>query len=184
MAKIGYQRVSTEEQNLARQELGPVDRLFSDKASGSTKDRLALKELLSYVRQGDEVVVASIDRLARSLADLEGIITSINAQGASVSFLFERLTFSADKDDPFATLQLQMMGAFAQFERKIILKRQAEGIAKAKQADKGKPVEQRKFRGRKASINAQDVLKLRQEGLGASEIAKALGISRASVYRF
>jgi len=77
-----------------------------------------------------------------------------------------------------------MMGAFAQFERKIILRRQAEGIAKAKEADRGKPVEQRKFRGRKASINPAEVVRLRSEGLGASEIAKALGISRASVYRF
>lgn len=184
MARIGYQRVSTEEQNLARQDLGSVDRLFSDKASGGTKERPALQEMLSYIRQGDEVVVASIDRLARSLGDLEALITSINTKGASVSFLFERLTFSADKDDAFATLQLQMMGAFAQFERKIILRRQAEGIAKAKEADRGKPVEQRKFRGRKASINPAEVVRLRSEGLGASEIAKALGISRASVYRF
>jgi DNA invertase Pin-like site-specific DNA recombinase len=184
VARIGYQRVSTEEQNLERQDLGSVERLFSDKASGSNKERPALQEMLRYIRQGDEVVVASIDRLARSLGDLEGIITSINAQGASVSFIYEKLTFSADKDDALATLQLQMMGAFAQFERKLILKRQAEGIAKAKEADKGKPVEQRKFRGRKASINPAEVVRLRSEGLGASEIAKALGISRASVYRF
>lgn len=184
MAKLGYQRVSTVEQNLARQDLGPVDRLFTDKASGATKERPALTEMLGYVRNADEVVVFSIDRLARSLADLQSIIAAINDKGASVVFLSERLTFSGDKSDAFATLQLQMMGAFAQFERTLILKRQAEGIAKAKEADKGLPQGQRKFKGRKPSIQAHDVLKLRSEGVGASEIAQQLGISRASVYRF
>lgn len=184
MAKLGYQRVSTTEQNLARQDLGAVDKLFSDKASGATKDRPALTELLGYIRPGDEVVVHSIDRLARSLQDLQGIIEAINAKGASVAFLSERLTFSGDKTDALATLQLQMMGAFAQFERTILLKRQAEGIAKAKEADRVLPPAQRKFKGRKPSIKADEVMRLKAEGMGASDIAKALGISRASVYRF
>ncbi|MBN2629457.1 MAG: recombinase family protein [Rhodobacteraceae bacterium] len=184
MARIGYQRVSTQEQNLARQDLGQVEKLFSDKASGATTERPALKELLSYVRKGDEVVCFSIDRLARSLGDLQGIISAITDKGASVAFLSERLTFSCDKDDAFSTLQLQMMGAFAQFERTLILNRQAEGIAKAKEADKGKPLAERKFKGRKPSIKADEVARLREQGLGATAIAEALGISRASVYRF
>jgi DNA invertase Pin-like site-specific DNA recombinase len=184
MARIGYQRVSTEEQNLARQDLGNVDRMFSDKASGATKERPALQQLLSYIRAGDEVVCFSIDRLARSLGDLQGIIGAITDKGASVVFLSESLSFSGDKSDAFATLQLQMMGAFAQFERSLILKRQAEGIAKAKEADKGKPLSERKFKGRRPSIASEDVARLREQGMGATAIAEALGISRASVYRY
>ncbi|MDG1340040.1 MAG: recombinase family protein [Paracoccaceae bacterium] len=130
MTKIGYQRVSTTDQNTDRQELD-VDRVFEDKASGKDADRPALKEMLAYIRGGDEVVVFSIDRLARNLRDLEDIIKEINAKDVSVTFLSENLTFSG-RDDAMSTLMLQMMGSFAQFERSMILKRQAEGIAAAK----------------------------------------------------
>ena len=88
--------------------------------------------MIEYAREGDAVVVFSIDRLARDLRDLQDIISTLNDKGVSISFLSERLTFSAEADDAFAKLQLQMMGAFAEFERNIIKKRQAEGIAKAK----------------------------------------------------
>ena len=121
MTKIGYTRVSTTDQNTDRQELGDI-RVFEDKASGKSTDRPALKEMLAYVRDGDEVVVYSIDRLARNLRDLEDIIKEVNSKGASVTFLTERLTFSGS-DDAMSTLMLQMMGSFAQFERSMILKR-------------------------------------------------------------
>jgi len=173
MTKIGYQRVSTTDQNTDRQELD-VDRLFEDKASGKNADRPALKEMLAYIRSGDEVVVFSIDRLARNLRDLEDIIKEINAKGASVTFFSESLTFSGS-DDAMSTLMLQMMGSFAQFERSMILKRQAEGIALAKA--KGA------YKGRKASIDREVVSNMIKAGSSLTSIAKSLGISRQSVHR-
>ena len=83
MTKIGYTRVSTTDQTTDRQELGDI-RIFEDKTSGKNTDRPALKEMLAYVREGDEIVVFSIDRLARNLRDLEDIITEVNSKGASV----------------------------------------------------------------------------------------------------
>ena len=173
--KVGYRRVSTIDQNLDRQELGNVEKLFEEKISGKNKDRAALQEMLSFVREGDEVVVFSIDRLARDLRDLQSIVSQLNDNGATVTFLSERLSFSADSDDAFAKLQLQMMGAFAEFERNIIRKRQAEGIAKAK----AKGV----YLGRKKTIDSTWVYELTNKGMGASQIARELGISRQSVYR-
>ena len=118
--RVGYRWVSTIEQNLDRRDLGIVKRIFEDKASGKDTDRAELLEMMSYVRSGDEVVVYSIDRLARDLRDLQSIITQLNDKGVSIEFLSERLTFSGGSDDTFAKLQLQMMGSFAEFERKII----------------------------------------------------------------
>ena len=173
MTKIGYQRVSTTDQSTDRQELD-VDRVFEDKASGKDADRPALKEMLAYIRGGDEVVVFSIDRLARNLRDLEDIIKEINGKDASVTFFSENLTFSG-RDDAMSTLMLQMMGSFAQFERSMILKRQAEGIAVAKA--KGA------YKGRKASIDRDVISKMIKAGSSLTSIAKSLGISRQSVHR-
>uniref|UniRef100_A0A7S4PBZ7 Resolvase/invertase-type recombinase catalytic domain-containing protein n=1 Tax=Paramoeba aestuarina TaxID=180227 RepID=A0A7S4PBZ7_9EUKA len=174
--KIGYKRVSTLDQNLARQDLGKVDKLFEEKVSGkSSTDRPALNAMIEFAREGDEVLVHSIDRLARDLRDLQQIIQELNEKQVTVRFLSERLTFSSDQDDAFARLQLQMMGAFAEFERNIIRKRQAEGIAKAKSRGV--------YTGRQASIDANAIKQRAAEGQGATAIAKELGISRASVYR-
>ena len=129
--RVGYRRVSTVEQNLDRQELTGCERIFEDKASGKNADREQLQEMIAFVRYGDEVIVHSIDRLARNLKDLQYIIEKLNGKGASIHFISENLTFNANSNDAFAKLQLQMMGAFAEFERNIIRKRQAEGIAKA-----------------------------------------------------
>ena len=176
MALVGYRRVSTFDQNLDRQDLGKVDKLFEEKASGkSAKDRPALQSMIDYVREGDCVVVHSIDRLARDLRDLQSIIETLNNKGVAISFKSENLTFSASSDDAFAKLQLQMMGAFAEFERNIIRKRQAEGIAKAK--TKGV------YKGGKKRIDREKVKDLKGEGLSTYKIAKALGISRMSVHR-
>jgi DNA invertase Pin-like site-specific DNA recombinase len=175
MAKVGYRRVSSIEQNFDRQSLDGCDKVFEEKASGADKDRIALNEMIDWVREGDNVVVWSIDRLARDLRDLQDTITKLIDKGVGISFLSEGLTFSANKDDAFAKLQLHLMGAFAEFERSIIRKRQAEGIAKAKQ--KGV------YKGRKATIDYKQVYDMKQQGIGASEIARKLGIGRASVYR-
>lgn len=176
MAVIGYKRVSTEGQNLDRQDLGELDKVFEEKLSGkSAKDRPALQAMIEYAREGDSVVVYSIDRLARDLRDLQEIISTLNDKGVAISFLSERLTFSADADDAFAKLQLQMMGAFAEFERNIIRKRQAEGIAKAK----AKGV----YKGTKKRIDRERVHQLRSEGKSTYQIAEQMDISRMSVHR-
>jgi DNA invertase Pin-like site-specific DNA recombinase len=175
MAKVGYRRVSSQYQNLDRQDLGPVDQVFEEKESGASKARPALQEMITYVRNGDEVVVWSIDRLARDLRDLQEIISEITARGASVTFLSEGLTFKSDSADPIAKLQLQMMGAFAEFERSIIRKRQTDGIAKAKVRGA--------YRGGKRKIDRDRIAALKGEGLGDTAIAKEMGISRMSVHR-
>jgi len=175
--RVGYRRVSTVEQNLDRQDLGVVERVFEDKASGKDADREQLQEMISFVREGDEVVVYSIDRLARDLRDLQSIIIQLNDKGVTIEFLSERLVFSGNSDDAFAKLQLQMMGAFAEFERNIIRKRQAEGIAKAKQRG---VYENRK---RKRKVSDKRITDLKQEGLNNTEIAEYLGVTRMTVYR-
>ena len=176
MSVIGYKRVSTVDQSLERQDLGDVDKVFEEKLSGkSATDRPALQDLIGYARDGDIVVVHSIDRLARDLRDLQDIIQTLNDKGVAISFLSERLTFSADADDAFAKLQLQMMGAFAEFERNIIRKRQAEGIAVAK----AKGV----YKGGKKRIDRDKVHQLKADGLSTYKIADAMGVSRMSVHR-
>ena len=173
--KVGYRRVSTIDQNLERQDLGEVERVFEEKVSGKNTDRAALQEMIAFVREGDEVIVFSIDRLARDLRDLQSIIQTLNDKGVSISFLSERLTFTGDTDDAFSRLQLQLMGAFAEFERNIIRKRQAEGIAKAKARGV--------YRGRKKTVDDRKIIDLKQQGKRVSEIAAALGVSRMTVYR-
>ena len=176
MSVIGYKRVSSEGQNLDPQDLGQVDKVFEEKLSGkSAKDRPALQAMIEYAREGDAVVVYSIDRLARDLRDLQDIISTLNDKGVAISFLSERLTFSAEADDAIAKLQLQMMGAFAEFERNIIKKRQAEGIAKAK----AKGV----YKGTKKRIDRVKVHQMKAEGYSTYKIADEMGISRMSVHR-
>ena len=171
--RVGYRRVSQVEQKFHRQELGELYKVFEKKISGSTSERLALSEMIDFVRENDEVVVYSIDRLARNLKDLQFIIEKLNRKGASIHFISENLTFNANSNDAFAKLQLQMMGAFAEFERNIIRKRQAEGIAKAKGV----------YAKRGTTINRECLKKLKTDGLSITDIAHTLDISRMSVYR-
>lgn len=175
MTRVGYRRVSSEGQEFHRQELPDVDELFEEKESGAKRDRPALKEMIRFARKGDEVVVWSLDRLGRDLRDLQAIVEELTSKGVTVRFFKEQLAFGPDGSDPYSKLQLQMMGAFAEFERAIIRERQRDGIAAAKARGV--------YRGRKAAIDAEKVRKLRDEGMGASAIAKQLRISRASVYR-
>jgi DNA invertase Pin-like site-specific DNA recombinase len=173
--KVGYRRVSTIDQNLDRQELGNVDRVFEEKISGKNTDRAALQEMIAFVREGDEVVVYSIDRLARDLRDLQSIIQTLNDKKVGITFLSERLTFTGAADDPFSRLQLQLMGAIAEFERQIIRKRQAEGIAKAKARGA--------YKGRKKQVDDQKIIMMKKDGKKVSEIAAELRVSRMTVYR-
>ena len=176
MAVVGYRRVSSASQSLDRQELDGCDKVFEEKITGAKRDRPELNRMLDYIRDGDEVRVHSIDRLARDLRDLQSIIEQINDKDATITFLKEKLTFKPSAQaDPFAKLQLHLMGAFAEFERSIIRERQREGIARAK--------ERGVYAGRKTSIDVDKVKSLHASGVGASEIARQLGIGRASVYR-
>ena len=141
MSIVAYRRVSTTDQKTDRQLPDEkFDKEYDDKASAKDVDRPALTALLDFVREGDIVVVHSIDRLARNLADLERLIEQLTGKGVTVEFRKESLTFSGGSD-AMQTLMLQMMGAFAQFERSMIRERQREGIAAAKAAGKhmGRP---------------------------------------------
>ena len=172
--KIGYRRVSSEGQNLDRQDF-VCDKMFEEKVSGAKRDRDALTAIIEFAREGDEVIVWSIDRLARDLRDLQDIIQRLNDKGVSVSFLKEKLVLSGDAEDAFARLQLQMMGAFAEFERNIIRQRQAEGIARAK--------ERGVYKGRAKSVSDGKIVALKAKGYKVTEIAEELGINRITVYR-
>ena len=182
--RVGYIRVSTVEQNNQRQKellanSGKIDRFFEDKISGRTKTaRPGLGECMAYVRDGDELVVSSIDRLARSLADLRGIVDELTNKGVTVTFLHENLAFAKDTSDPRADLMLGILGSFAEFERAIIRERQAEGIALAKKAGK--------YKGRKPALTPQQVAEIKQRALtGESKeaLAREFEVTRPTVYR-
>lgn len=134
--KVGYARVSSKDQNLERQtELlrkEGVFSLFEDRMTGATRQRPGLEEALRYVREGDQLIVTSMDRLARSLSDLYSIVDDLTARGVSVRFLKEGQIYSKDST-PVAKLMLGLLGSVAEFERSIIRERQAEGIGRAKQ---------------------------------------------------
>ena len=174
MAKIAYIRVSSLDQNTARQDI-EADRVFEEKASGGTTDRPQLQSMLDYIREGDEVVVHEISRLARNLSDLQSIIAQINAKGASIEFLTEGMKFEPETENPVTTMMMQMLGSFAQFERTVAKQRQAEGIAKAKAAGK--------YKGRKPKLNAATLLKQRDLGMSVQQMAMEHGVTRQAIYR-
>ena len=130
--RVGYIRVSSVGQNPARQLDGvEVDRVFTDTVSGKSATRPQLQAMLAYVRDGDTVLVHSMDRLARNLDDLRRLVRELTGRGVAVQFVKEQLTFTAE-DAPMATLLPSVLGAFAEFERALIRERQLEGIALAK----------------------------------------------------
>jgi DNA invertase Pin-like site-specific DNA recombinase len=177
--RVGYIRVSSIDQNTVRQLDGiEVKRTFTDKASGKDSARPKLEELLAFVRDGDTVLVHSMDRLARNLEDLRRIVRTLTGKGVRVEFVKENLTFTGE-DSPMATLLLSVMGAFAEFERALILERQREGIAAAKQRGV--------YTGRKPALTAEQARQLRQRaaaGERKSVLAKEFGISRETVYSY
>ena len=173
---VGYVRVSAADQNEARQleALGDVDRLFSEKASGkSVDDRARLREMLTYVRNGDKVRVKSPDRLARSTTDLLAIVEQLKAKGVALEFIDNP---ALNTDTPQGEFMLTVLAAIAQLERKTIRERQAEGIAIAKRnrvydrAPKLSPEQVEEARVRVAA----DVPK--------AKVARDLGVSRQTLY--
>ena len=176
MTTIGYARVSTVDQDLTIQidalEAAGCEVIRQEKASGTTtQGRAELRTVLDFLRKGDVLVVTRIDRLARSIGDLQDIVRAMKARGASLKATEQPIDTSTAAGKCF----LDMLGVFAEFETNLRRERQLEGIAKAKAEGK--------YKGRPASIDAAKVRAMKAEGLGASEIAKALKIGRAPVYR-
>ncbi|TXH20064.1 MAG: recombinase family protein [Mycobacterium sp.] len=175
---VGYVRVSTVGQNTDRQLDGlQLDKVFTDKASGKDTNRPQLAAALAYVREGDSLVVHSMDRLARSLVDLRQTVDQLTERGVAVRFIKEGLTFTTDDSDPCAVLMLSVMGAVAEFERSLILERQREGIAVAK--TKGV------YKGRKPSLTEEQAEVLAErlaDGESAAALAREYKVSRATVY--
>jgi DNA invertase Pin-like site-specific DNA recombinase len=175
--RIGYIRVSSMDQSSDRQlEHVTVDRVFIDKASGKDIHRPKLEELLAFVREGDTVVVHSMDRLARNLDDLRYLVQNMTGRGICIEFVKEHLIFSGE-DSPMANLLLSLMGAFAEFERALIRERQREGIALAKKRGV--------YRGRKRSLSPSQIDELRQRAIyeKRSALAREFGISRETLYK-
>ena len=179
MAQVGYIRVSTVDQNTDRQLEGlTLDETFTDRISGKSLDRPALQEMLRFVRKGDEVLVHSMDRLARNLGDLLHLVKTLTGKGVRVTFRKEALTFTGE-DSPVATLMLSIIGAVASFERSMILERQREGIAIAK--TKGA------YKGGKPKLSADQVAQVCQRALAGekkAELARQFGISRETLYSY
>jgi DNA invertase Pin-like site-specific DNA recombinase len=177
MAIIGYARVSSVGQSLDVQleqlKAGGCEKVFSEKITGTTtKGRSQLALALDYVREGDVLVVTRMDRLSRSLTDLRLTVDQLTAKGVGFRALQQS---GIDTTRPEGKLMLAMLGAFAEFETDIRKERQLEGIAKAKAANV--------YKGRKPSVPVEQVRQLANEGVGPTDIAKRLGIGRASVYR-
>ena len=176
--KIGYVRVSTEEQNTVRQEilmkeLG-VDEMYIDKVSGKNTNRPQLKAMLEYVRKGDTVIVSEISRFARNTKDLLDLIEKLNNKG--VEFVSKKEAI--DTTTPTGKFMLTVFGAMAELEREYILQRQREGIAVAKAEGK--------YKGRKKKQYAdfdKVVAKWEEGKISATQAMKELGMSKSTFYR-
>jgi DNA invertase Pin-like site-specific DNA recombinase len=176
MANVGYARVSTTDQDLSIQlaalKAAGCDPIRAEKRSGtSTVGRDELRTVLDFLREGDTLTVTRIDRLARSIGDLQDIVRELRAKGVKLKATEQPI----DTGTPAGKAFLDMLGVFAEFETNLRRERQMEGIAAAKARGV--------YKGRLQTIEGGEVAKLKAEGLGATEIARRLGIGRASVYR-
>jgi DNA invertase Pin-like site-specific DNA recombinase len=175
--QVGYIRVSSVDQNTARQLDGvALDRTFEDKASGKNTERPELCACLLHLRSGDTLHVHSMDRLSRNLDDLRRVVKDLTGRGVVVHFHKENLIFTGESS-PMANLLLSMLGAVAEFERSIILERQAEGIAIAKSEGK--------YKGRTPALTPERVQRLRRRveaGESKTALAAEFKISRQTLY--
>lgn len=175
---IAYVRVSSADQNVSRQrealEACHIDRWFEESLSGKDMHRPQLKEMLQYIREGDCVYVTEFSRLGRSTSDLLDIVKQIESKGATLTSLKE----SFDTKTPAGKLQMTLLAAIAEFERAMILERQAEGIAIARKAGK--------YKGRKR-IKVPDIAKYYDSYMHRqttkTALAEKLGISRNTLQR-
>jgi DNA invertase Pin-like site-specific DNA recombinase len=177
--RIGYIRVSSYEQNPERQlENISIHRTFIDKASGKDIHRPQLEALLDFVREGDTVIIHSMDRLARNLDDLRRLVQLLTNKGIHIEFIKEGLTFTGEYS-PMAHLMLTVMGAFAEFERALIKERQREGIELAKKRGV--------YKGRRKILSADQVSEIKQrvfDGEQKSKLAREFNISRETLYQY
>jgi DNA invertase Pin-like site-specific DNA recombinase len=177
--RVGYIRVSSLDQNADRQLEGvALDKKFTDKASGKDTKRPQLQAALEYLRDGDVLIVHSMDRLARNLDDLRKIVLDLTERGVVVEFVKEHLTFT-DQDNAMSKLLLSVMGAFAEFERTLIRERQREGIALAKKAGV--------YKGRKPALTPEKVVELCERvkaGEKKAALSREFKISRETVYQY
>lgn len=183
---VGYIRVSTLDQNTARQLDGvDLDRAFTDKASGKDRQRPQLEACIAHLRDGDHLHIHSMDRLARNIVDLIAMVDSLNAKGVTVQFHKEMLTFEPIRSGmdahraSMARLMLSIMGSIAEFERSLILERQREGIAVAKAEGK--------YKGSKKKLSEAQEKELKERvegGESKASIARSLGISRETLYTY
>lgn len=176
---VGYVRVSAADQNADRQieVLGECDRLFQDRMSGKSRaQRAGLTELIAYVRAGDTVRIASMDRLGRDTRDLYNVVAELTDKGAAVQFVNENITVDQNGSSPLDGLMLGILAAFAEFERQRIKERQAEGIAIAKA--KGKYEQPLKL-GPKDVEQAQAMIEL---GVPKTQVAATFEVSRQTLY--
>ena len=174
--KVAYIRVSSTSQSLDVQrdavQKQNVERIFEEKVSGtSTQGREKLRECLDFVREGDELVITRIDRLARSVLDLQLIIKELTEKGVSLTATEQPISTK----DATSKCFLDMLGVFAELETNLRKERQMEGIAKAK--EKGV------YKGGQSRIDVEQIIRLKKEGLGATKIARQMNIHRDSVYR-
>jgi DNA invertase Pin-like site-specific DNA recombinase len=179
---VGYIRVSTEEQNTARQQEAlkdfNLDKTFTDKASGKDTERPQLQAALAHLREGDTFIIYSMDRLSRSLTDLINTVKGLTARGVKVQFIKEALTFTGD-NNPMANLLLGVMGSLGEWERAVIRERQLAGIAIAKA--KGA------YKGRKQALTPSEQTELRtlaHSGVSKSALAEQFAVSRQTVYAY
>ena len=176
MTVYGYARVSTIDQDLTVQQdalkAAGCEIVRAEKVSGTSRaGREELETLLEFLREGDTLMVTRVDRLARSIADLQDIVRLLKNKGVELQATEQPIDTSTAAGKCF----LDMLGVFSEFETNLRRERQMEGIAKAKEAGK--------YKGRKPSIDRDEVAKLHSQGLGPTAIANELGIGRASVYR-
>jgi DNA invertase Pin-like site-specific DNA recombinase len=170
---------STIDPNTARQLDGlPLNQIFTDNVSSKDTSRPQFIEMLTFVRAGDTVTVHSMDRLARNLGDLRTVVLDLTGRGVQVQFIKENLTFNGD-DSGMSILLLNVMGAFAEFERALIRERQREGIVIAKSNGV--------YKGRKPSLTAQQATDLKARAAAGEKktaLAREFGISRETVYQY
>jgi DNA invertase Pin-like site-specific DNA recombinase len=180
--RVGYIRVSSVDQNEARQLEAMaglhIDKTFMDKLSGKDTNRPQLQAALDYLRDGDVLVVHSMDRLARNMRDLQNLIAELNARHIAVEFVKENLAFTGE-DSPMSKLMLSILGGVAEFERSLIRERQREGIAAAKTRGD--------YRGRKKALSNDQSAQMRQRaaaGEPKAALAREFGISRETLYQY
>lgn len=182
--RLAYIRVSTADQNIARQQDilkdYNIDKYFVDKISGSKLERPELDNLLSYCREDDTVYVCSIDRLARNVKHLYSLVEDLKDKRVNIHFIKENLVFNCNEKTPMSNLLLAVLGAIAEFERELIKERQKEGILIAKK--KGK------YLGKQPKLNKEQIDKLvydfKNTRISKTALAKKYNLSRKTLYDY